>query len=195
MHLCHLFFALNYCCSEIKFLLVYLLICLLLDHIGIPGTPQRINPSISPRNTLSSNAVVLKRISSKSQSTTMVSTNCKADVAPIIVPRDDVRLEQIESKREAFSKRNNFHPSQLKTADFRRFVNANEKSDGSIITMQPEMTGIMAPEMSGVVNKSSMKTESNSSSQPVTSSPLDNCMFSARLLTVPHFLSGWQCTP
>ncbi|XP_057537293.1 katanin p80 WD40 repeat-containing subunit B1 homolog KTN80.4-like [Amaranthus tricolor] len=144
------------------------------DHIGIPGTPQRINPSISPRNTLSSNAVVLKRISSKSQSTTMVSTNCKADVAPIIVPRDDVRLEQIESKREAFSKRNNFHPSQLKTADFRRFVNANEKSDGSIITMQPEMTGIMAPEMSGVVNKSSMKTESNSSSQPVTSSPLDN---------------------
>ncbi|KNA18334.1 hypothetical protein SOVF_071810 [Spinacia oleracea] len=167
---------------------------------GIPGTPQRINLSTSPRNTLPSTAVVQKRNSSKAQSTPNASINSKPDVAPIIVPRDDIRQEQAEFKREMFSRRAIPHPSQSKPSESRRFSSAREECDGPNITVQPETTAVKAPEMSGVANRSilpavrnlnislpvaernlkedrcigSMKLESNSSLPSPASSPLDN---------------------
>ncbi|XP_021736220.1 katanin p80 WD40 repeat-containing subunit B1 homolog [Chenopodium quinoa] len=167
---------------------------------GIPSTPQRVNMSTSPRNTLQPTAVVQKRNSSKTQSMPNASINSKPDVVPIIVPRDDARLEQAEFKREVFSRRIVPHPSQSKSSESRRFSSATEEFDGPTITAQPENTAVKAPEMGGVANKSmllaarnlntsqpvternlkedrcvgSMKVESNSSSQPLTSSPLDN---------------------
>lgn len=166
----------------------------------VPGTPHRANPSTSPRNSLPSAAVVLKRNSSKTQSTPHASTNSKADVAPIIVPRDDVRQEQAESKREVYSRRTVPHPLQSKPAESRRLQNACEESDEPTITVQSEIAAVRAPELSGVANKSalpstrnlnislpvaernqkedrcfgSMKVESNSLLQPLASSPLDN---------------------
>ncbi|CAO2822665.1 unnamed protein product [Amaranthus hypochondriacus] len=165
-----------------------------------PGTPVRVNLSTSPRNTLPSNTIVLKRISSKSQSTTMVSTNNKADVTPIIVPRDDVKLEQADFKREVFSRKTVPHSSQPKPIEPRRLSNANEKCDRPTITLQPEITAVKAPESSGIANKSilpavrnlninlsgvernlkeekfvgSMIRQSDSSSQPLAGFPLDN---------------------
>uniref|UniRef100_A0A803LVX8 Katanin p80 WD40 repeat-containing subunit B1 homolog n=1 Tax=Chenopodium quinoa TaxID=63459 RepID=A0A803LVX8_CHEQI len=175
-------------------------LCLLLDPGGMPSTPQRVNMSTSPRNTLQHTAVVQKRNSSKTQSTPNASINSKPDVTPIIVPRDDARLEQAEFKREVFSRRTVPHPSQSKSSESRRFSSATEEFDGPTNTVQPENTAVKAPEMSGVANKSmlpavrnlntslpvternlkedrcvgSMKVESNSSLLPLTSSPLDN---------------------
>lgn len=165
---------------------------------GIPGTPQRVNLSTSPRNTLSSTAVVQKRNSSKTQSMTNASINSKPDVVPIIVPRDESRLEQAEYKRDVFSRRTIPHPSQSKPTELRRFSSASEESDGPNVTVQPEIASVKAPEMSGVANKSmhavrnlnislpvaernlredrcvGSKVESKSSLQPISSSPLDN---------------------
>ncbi|KAH9616193.1 hypothetical protein KSS87_018482 [Heliosperma pusillum] len=124
---------------------------------AIPGTPQRMNLSTSPKNTLPStivsSTVAQKRSSSRTQSTANASTYNKYDILPIIVPRNDARPEQPEVKREVFSRRTALHPAQSKYSDTRRFSHVSDEADGPIITVQSETTGVKEPESNGAANK------------------------------------------
>ncbi|XP_074308103.1 katanin p80 WD40 repeat-containing subunit B1 homolog KTN80.3-like isoform X2 [Silene latifolia] len=124
---------------------------------AVPGTPQRMNLSTSPKNTLPSTAVsstvVQKRSSSRTQSTANASTYNKYDILPIIVPRNDARSEQPEIKREVFSRRTALHPVQSKYSDTRRFSHATEEAEGPVTAVQSETTGVKEPESNGAANK------------------------------------------
>ncbi|KAK9676432.1 hypothetical protein RND81_11G076700 [Saponaria officinalis] len=166
----------------------------------VPGTPQRVNLSTSPKNTLPSAAVsstvVQKRSSSRTQSIANASVYNKYENLPIVVPRNDVRPEQPEVKREVFSRRTAVHPFQSKCSDSRRFSNASDEAAGPTITVQSETVGVKEPESNAVSNKivlpafrslnlnvaernnmkddkctGTMKIENNSSFQTHTSSP------------------------
>lgn len=126
---------------------------------GAPATSQRGTLSTSPKNTVpitaASCTAVQKRNSIRTQSTANASTYSKSDIVPIIVPRNDVKLEQAaEFKREVLPRRNVPHPSQSRPTDSRRFSNASEEYDGTPICVQTKPACVKASELGGVVNKS-----------------------------------------
>ena len=71
-----------------------------------PGTPQRVNLNTAPKTTQPSSVTVPsvaapKRISTRASSAVNVPIFNKSDVIPVIVPRNDMRLEQaVESRKE-----------------------------------------------------------------------------------------------
>lgn len=73
---------------------------------NVPGTPQKVNlnavqKTSVPSSTVISNTTAPKRSTSRGISATNGSTFNKTDVIPVIVPRNDTRLEQAaESRRE-----------------------------------------------------------------------------------------------
>lgn len=151
------------------------------------GTPQRVNLSTSPKNSVAvtavSSTVVQKRNSSRTQSTPVASTNSKSDIVPVFVPRNDVRSEQAdESKRDLFSRRSVSYPSQPKPPDSRRFSNTSEEFDEPTTSDQPEPAGDRALD-SGVTSKSTLPTvRSLNKNLPVVERNLreDKCIGSMR---------------
>ncbi|XWS39641.1 hypothetical protein CRYUN_Cryun18bG0072400 [Craigia yunnanensis] len=71
-----------------------------------PGTPQRVNLNTAPKTTQQSSATIPsvaapRRSSMRPSSAVNVPTFSKSDVIPVIVPRNDARLEQAaESRKE-----------------------------------------------------------------------------------------------
>ncbi|GMG98946.1 hypothetical protein Nepgr_000786 [Nepenthes gracilis] len=131
----------------------------ILASIGsAPGTPQRVSLSTSPKNTAGSTAVsgttAQKRNSTRTQTVTSLPVCNKSDIVPVIVPRNDVRLEQAaESKKEVFSRRTTPLHQQAKSADSQRLSNASEESEGPTISVQPQSLTVKTQEESGAATK------------------------------------------
>ncbi|XP_022725167.1 katanin p80 WD40 repeat-containing subunit B1 homolog isoform X2 [Durio zibethinus] len=73
---------------------------------NVPGTPQRVNLNTAPKTTQPSSVTfpsvaASKRSSTRASSAVNVPIFNKSDVIPVIVPRNDTRLEQaVESRKE-----------------------------------------------------------------------------------------------
>ncbi|KAL4348955.1 hypothetical protein GQ457_17G012890 [Hibiscus cannabinus] len=73
---------------------------------NVPGTPQRVNLNTAPKTTQSSSVTVPsgtapKRSSMRTSSVVSVPNFNRSDVIPVIVPRDDMRLDSaVESRKE-----------------------------------------------------------------------------------------------
>ncbi|XP_042490922.1 katanin p80 WD40 repeat-containing subunit B1 homolog KTN80.4-like, partial [Macadamia integrifolia] len=97
---------------------------------SIPGTPQRVSLSSVPKTIVSSavaapSAATLKRSIAKSHSTSSHPVFNKSDVIPVIVPRNNVRVEQAsDSKREiAAAGRTTPFFMQARVTDLRKLSN------------------------------------------------------------------------
>ncbi|KAG6468083.1 hypothetical protein ZIOFF_072651 [Zingiber officinale] len=106
---------------------------------SLPGTPQRIGACASTRVPLTAPASVsssVKRSLSKLQSTSNLQTN-KADIVPVIVPRDSLRL-QLPSDCTKDSRVGKTTPFdiQSKFTEFWKVSNIKENTDKTDISIQ-----------------------------------------------------------
>ncbi|XP_042446152.1 katanin p80 WD40 repeat-containing subunit B1 homolog KTN80.4-like isoform X2 [Zingiber officinale] len=107
--------------------------------VSAPGTPQRIGACASTRVPLTAPASVsssVKRSLSKLQSTSNLQTN-KADIVPVIVPRDSLRL-QLPSDCTKDSRVGKTTPFdiQSKFTEFWKVSNIKENTDKTDISIQ-----------------------------------------------------------
>ncbi|GAB4851952.1 hypothetical protein Ancab_016142 [Ancistrocladus abbreviatus] len=126
---------------------------------SVPGTPPRVSLSTSPKNnatsTVISSTTAQKRNSTRTQLVNNFPIYSKSDITPVIVPRNDVRLEQAsETKKEVFTRRTIPFVSQSKSSDFRRLSNAGVESEGPAISIMPESVTVKAVEASGTATGS-----------------------------------------
>ncbi|KAL3635886.1 hypothetical protein CASFOL_020433 [Castilleja foliolosa] len=106
--------------------------------VSTPSTPLRSNLSVVPKTTQNNssavgNAVNPKRHSAKVQSTATMSVFNRSDVAPVIVPRNNPRLDQAaESRKEDVTVNTIAPPLQSRKSDFRKFLNARDESERNV---------------------------------------------------------------
>lgn len=149
----------------------------------------------------------LKRNSVKVQSSTNSSAFNRSEVAPVIVPRNNIRLEQsAESRKEGVAAHMPPQSLQLKTSDFRKFSNAtgdpgrptySTESDIDVpkpaeLSGIPERNifpaiknsaiGIAAPErnMKDDRHFASLKLEMNTTAEPLTRNQHENCAYALK---------------
>ncbi|KAL5542942.1 hypothetical protein UlMin_010652 [Ulmus minor] len=118
---------------------------------NVPGAPQRISMSSSPKripasSTTISSATVLKRNSAKAHSTANAPTFNKSDVIPVIVPRTNIRSDMAAESRKDVGLVGRTMPFSLqsKANDFRRLNNVREEADKptvSVLTESPASKG------------------------------------------------------
>ncbi|KAL8153847.1 hypothetical protein V2J09_011607 [Rumex salicifolius] len=131
---------------------------------GVPGTPHRNSISTSPKNiaasTAISSAVSMRRNAGRSQITSNGTTYSKSDVVPVVVPRNDPRLEEpAETRKEIFARRTIPISSISKSTSFRRPSSASDESDGESMAVKPLEGG-------GVANRNIMRSVRNLSISP-----------------------------
>ncbi|KAG8382626.1 hypothetical protein BUALT_Bualt05G0097000 [Buddleja alternifolia] len=112
--------------------------------ISAPNTPQRPNISVIQKTTqINSSAVPYasnpKRQSAKVQSITSASVFNRSDVIPVIVPRNNPRLEHpVESRKEDVPVKTVPLPLQTRTSDLRRFINSRDNSERLNVSTQSD---------------------------------------------------------
>ncbi|KAI3453236.1 hypothetical protein Pfo_009899 [Paulownia fortunei] len=123
--------------------------------VSTPSTPQRSNFSSVPKTTqINSSAVANatnpKRQAAKVQSTTSISVFNRSDVIPVVVPRNNPRLEQAaESRKEDVPVKTVPPPLQSKTSDLRKFINARDDSERLNFSTQSDNELAKAMDLSG----------------------------------------------
>ncbi|XP_059656196.1 katanin p80 WD40 repeat-containing subunit B1 homolog KTN80.4-like [Cornus florida] len=126
---------------------------------SVPGTPQRVNLNTGTKTTSISSstvpsAIAPKRNMAKVNTTANASFFNRSDVIPVIVPRNNVRLEQeAESRKESVSGRTMTLPFQPKTSDFRKIANTRDDSERPIAAVHSEIEGNKATELSAVADR------------------------------------------
>ncbi|XP_073526435.1 uncharacterized protein [Phyllobates terribilis] len=133
---------------------------------GVPGTPHRNSISTSPKkfpaSTAISTAVSMRRNAGRSQiaSNNGVTTYSKSDIVPVVVPRNDPRLEEAsEARKEIFGRRTIPISSVSKSSSFRRPSSASDESEGESVAVKPLEGG-------GVANRNIMRSVRNLSISP-----------------------------
>ncbi|TMW98488.1 hypothetical protein EJD97_003963 [Solanum chilense] len=124
-----------------------------------PGTPQRINLSVgskaAPINTTAvPNTTVLKRNSAKAQSTANSSIINRSEIIPVIVPRNNDRMEQAsEPRKEGIATRAIQQSLQTKVSDLRKFPTLKEDLGRSNAVSQSDIEVPKAIEFSSIADK------------------------------------------
>lgn len=165
---------------------------------NVPGTPQRISLSSSPKtiqptSTAVPSVTAIKRHSAKAPST--ASTFNKSEVIPVIVPRTDMASE---SKKEVgLAGRTMPFSLQSRASEFRRFPAVREEVDKPAASIVSDSTASKGAEFSisernifPRVTSSTQGSEKNSKddrcvgsgkhetttmTEPIDSSQLDSC--------------------
>ncbi|KAK4484118.1 hypothetical protein RD792_011348 [Penstemon davidsonii] len=108
-----------------------------------PSTPQR--PSINVQKTTQinslpvTNAALPKRQSAKVQSSSSISVFNRSDMIPVIVPRNNPRVEQVaESRKEGVQMKTVPLPLQSKTSDLRKYMNVRDNLEMSNVPAQSD---------------------------------------------------------
>lgn len=120
-----------------------------------PVTPQRVNSDVGSKTTTVSSlavpaATAPRRNTAKIHSTANASSFNSSDVVPVIVPRNNARLEQAaELRREGLSGRMMSLSLQSKTSDFRKFSNTKDDTERPSVSGQSETEVLKATEFSG----------------------------------------------
>ncbi|KAL2518576.1 Transducin/WD40 repeat-like superfamily protein [Abeliophyllum distichum] len=136
--------------------------------INAPATPQRGNLSVVPRTTqinsmAVSNVTAPKRHSVRVQSTANISVFNRSEVMPVVVPRNNPRIEQAaEQRKEGAPLRTLPLSMQSKTSDVRKFSSVRDDLERSTISSLSENEAPKAIDSSEVSDKSTF-TESRSS--------------------------------
>ncbi|XP_052205024.1 katanin p80 WD40 repeat-containing subunit B1 homolog KTN80.4 isoform X2 [Diospyros lotus] len=126
---------------------------------NIPGTPQRVISNTGPKTTSINSvsvpgATALKRNSTKVHSTSNTSFFNRSDVIPVVVPRNNGRLEQAaESRKEGVSERTMPLSLQSKTSDFPKFLNVRNDVETPVATLHSEGDGFKASESDVVADR------------------------------------------
>lgn len=129
------------------------------DTANAPGTPQRINLSVGtkapPIYTASvPNTTGLKRNSAKAQSAANSSIVNRSEVVPVIVPRNNDRMEQAsEPRKEGFPTRALQQSLQTKVSDLRKFPTLKEDLVRSNAVSQSDIEVPKAIEFSSIADK------------------------------------------
>ncbi|PHT26195.1 Katanin p80 WD40 repeat-containing subunit B1 [Capsicum baccatum] len=124
-----------------------------------PGTPQRINLSVSSKappisTTAVPNTTGLKRNPAKTQSAANSSIANRSEVLPVIVPRNNDRMEQAsESRKEGITTRAMQQSLQTKVSDLRKFPMLKEDHGGSNAESESDIEVPKAIEFSSVADK------------------------------------------
>lgn len=122
-----------------------------------PGTPQRANSNTSSRATsvhVVSNAVSTapRRNTSKVHSATTFAN--RPDVVPVIVPRNNGRLDQeVESRREGVIGRTMPLSLQAKATEFQK-LSVNRDDEKPIASVRPETDDVKTSEVNGTPSRS-----------------------------------------
>ncbi|KAL3830728.1 hypothetical protein ACJIZ3_019530 [Penstemon smallii] len=108
-----------------------------------PSTPQR--PSINVLKTTQvnslpvTNAALPKRQSAKVQSSSSISVFNRSDMVPVIVPRNNPKVEQVaESRKEGVQMKTVPLPLQSKTSDLRKYMNVRDNVEMSNVPAQSD---------------------------------------------------------
>ncbi|KAF9675125.1 hypothetical protein SADUNF_Sadunf10G0198800 [Salix dunnii] len=120
-----------------------------------PGTPQRVNLNTGLKTTITGPIAAPKRSSMKFHSAVTAPALNKADVIPVIVPRNS-RSEQVADSRKEIDIAARTMPFSLhlKTTDFQKSSNSREDIDQPTTSVQPpETTGCKATEMISVTDR------------------------------------------
>uniref|UniRef100_A0A5B6ZMG8 Katanin p80 WD40 repeat-containing subunit B1 homolog n=1 Tax=Davidia involucrata TaxID=16924 RepID=A0A5B6ZMG8_DAVIN len=125
----------------------------------VPGTPQRVNLNTGPKTTLINSmavpsATAPKRNMAKVNSTATASIFNRSDVIPVVVPRNNVRLEQTsESRKEGLAGRTMPLSLPSKTSDLRKFSNIRDDLESPIASVHSQAEGFKSTELSGVADR------------------------------------------
>ncbi|CAK9133729.1 unnamed protein product [Ilex paraguariensis] len=164
-----------------------------------PGTPQRINLSIglktSPVSSITNpSSTAPKRNIAKVHSTASASILNTSDVVPVIVPRNNARLEQAGESRKGGGVTGRMMPSlplQTKPSDFRKFSTIRDDLERPITSTESENEVFKATELSGVADRKNFPAV-KSSVVPVAERNVrdDRCIVSGKpqisILTEPR---------
>ncbi|GER51833.1 katanin p80 WD40 repeat-containing subunit B1 homolog [Striga asiatica] len=104
--------------------------------VSIPSTPQRSNVSAVSKASQTNSSVVgstnPRRQTAKVQSTVSAPLFNRSDVAPVVVPRNNPRVEQAaESRKDDVPVNTVALPLQSRKSEFRKFVNAKDDAERS----------------------------------------------------------------
>jgi katanin p80 WD40 repeat-containing subunit B1 len=122
---------------------------------NVPGTPQR-----AKANPITSK--VPKRNSAKTDSTANASVLSRSDVVPVIVPRNNPRLEQTTEVRKEGIGRSLSQSLPSKASDFRRFSSTRDDLDSPNASGQSESEVLKATEYRGVPERNVSSTSNKS---------------------------------
>ncbi|XAR56033.1 hypothetical protein NMG60_11036317 [Bertholletia excelsa] len=123
---------------------------------SVPGTPQRVIPNTGLKTTpLSSVAIpsgtALKRNTAKAHPTVNASVLSRADVIPVVVPRNSERLEQAaESRKEDATGRTTSLSVPPKTSDLRKFSNVRDDLERPTVAARSDAESLKTAEFGGV---------------------------------------------
>ncbi|KAI5677711.1 hypothetical protein M9H77_08661 [Catharanthus roseus] len=125
---------------------------------GLPGTPQRVNLSGARTTSVNSTAVLNptapKRNSVKVQSMANTSLFSRSDIIPVVVPRNNSRLElSVESRKEGIVGRTMPPSFQSRASDIRKFSNAKDELERSVASAPSEIAAPMAKEMTELADR------------------------------------------
>ncbi|KAL2545679.1 Katanin p80 WD40 repeat-containing subunit B1-like protein [Forsythia ovata] len=140
----------------------------LASTVSAPATPQRGNLSVVPRTTqinsmAVSNVTAPKRHSVRVQSTANISVFNRSEVIPVVVPRNNPRIEQAaEQRKEGAPLRTLPLSMQSKTSDVRKFSSVRDDLERSTISSLSENEAPKAIDSSEVSDRSTF-TEVRSS--------------------------------
>lgn len=165
-----------------------------------PGTPQRINLSVGakapPINTTAfPNTTGLKRNSAKAQSAANSSIVNRSEVIPIIVPRNNDRMEQVsEPRKEGVATRAMQQSLQTKVSDSRRFPTFKEDLGKPNAVSQFDIEVPKVIEFSSTADKNNFPSVIAVAAATEKNVKDDKSLVSAKLEThsVPELFSGNQ---
>uniref|UniRef100_A0A5B6ZJG2 Katanin p80 subunit C-terminal domain-containing protein n=1 Tax=Davidia involucrata TaxID=16924 RepID=A0A5B6ZJG2_DAVIN len=99
-------------------------------------------------------ATAPKRNMAKVNSTATASIFNRSDVIPVVVPRNNVRLEQTsESRKEGLAGRTMPLSLPSKTSDLRKFSNIRDDLESPIASVHSQAEGFKSTELSGVADR------------------------------------------
>ncbi|XP_042507277.1 katanin p80 WD40 repeat-containing subunit B1 homolog KTN80.4-like isoform X2 [Macadamia integrifolia] len=132
---------------------------------SIPVTLQRVSVSSGPKTTMSSavvapSAATLKRGVAKSHSTANHTVFNKSDVLPIIVPRNNVRLEQASDSRKEITAAGRTSPfsMQARVSDFQKLSNIRDDQEKSNVPVHSGSMGYRTTELNEVTDQNFLPT-------------------------------------
>ncbi|XP_030507289.1 katanin p80 WD40 repeat-containing subunit B1 homolog KTN80.4 isoform X2 [Cannabis sativa] len=139
---------------------------------NVPGTPQRINLSNSPKKILPSSTAVpsattTKRNSTRVHSTANVSTFNKSEVIPVIVPRTDMAPEP--KKELGLAGRTMPFSLQSKATEFRRFPAVREEVDKQTASVLADSTTSKGAEFNVAESQRNIFSRVTNSTQGISS--------------------------
>ncbi|PWA90139.1 transducin/WD40 repeat-like superfamily protein [Artemisia annua] len=156
---------------------------------NVPGISQKTYPNvvqkISPTSSgsLPSAPAASKRSYTKSQPTQHVSSFSRVDVAPVIVPRNNLRSEQaLDSRREGISGRMTPTMVMSKTTDSGKLLNVKDEAEKPLSSSQ-SVSDVSDNESSRVADRNTFTSMKSSAFEIPTKGPSiedDRCAVSGR---------------